>query len=105
MKMKSKIKKTRFNEFLLVRRIDSIIEFKKDLWWDENDYRFFKKSATQEINAIMQKNKSMSWKDSMRLLYQPSHVIMYNEQKYTIIFCLFLFFLFIIFFKKYGMKS
>jgi len=83
--MDTKVKKIRFNEFLLIRTIDSIIDFKKDLWWNEFDYYFFQKSATQEINAIMYKNKSISWKDSMKLLYQPSDVILYNNQKCIII--------------------
>jgi hypothetical protein len=83
--MKSKIKKIRFNEFLLIRNIDSIIDFKKDLWWNEFDYYFFQKSATQEINAIMYKNKSIIRKDAIRLLYQPNDVVIYDEPKCIII--------------------
>jgi len=83
--MKSKIKKIRFNEFLSIRTIDSIIDFKKDLWWNEFDYYFFQKSATQEINTIMYKNKSIIRKDAIQLLYQPNDVVIYDEPKCIII--------------------
>jgi hypothetical protein len=83
--MKSNIKKTRFNEFLLIKVIDSYTQFKKDLWWNEFDYYFFEKSATQEINAIMYKNKSIIRKDAIRLLYQPNDVVIYDEPKCIII--------------------
>ena len=83
--MKSNIKKIRFNEFLLVKVIDSYTQYKKDLWWNEYDYYFFEKSASHEINIMMHKNKSILRKDAVRLLYQPSDVIIYDEPKCIII--------------------
>lgn len=83
--MKSQMKNTRFNENVKIRFIRPLFNFKHILWWNEFDYYFFEKSATQEINAMMYKNKSIIRKDAIRLLYQPNDVVIYDDTKCIII--------------------
>jgi hypothetical protein len=77
-KMKSPMKKTRFNEFLVIRIVDSYKEFKKDLWWNDFDYTTFHKSAFREINLAMRQHNCTLSKDAMKILYQPYYA---NETK------------------------
>jgi hypothetical protein len=71
--MKSKIKKTRFNETDKIRFIHPLFDFKYILWWNYFDYIMFKNSASTEIMLAMEEYDCHNSREAMRILYQPSY--------------------------------
>ena len=71
--MKSKIKKTRFNENVKIRFVHPLKDFKHILWWNYFDYIIFKNSASTEIMLAMDEHDCDNSRDAMRILYQPSY--------------------------------
>jgi hypothetical protein len=65
------MKKLRFNDFLVVRTIESYVQYRNDLWWSDFDYAIFQKSATREIMIAMHQYNCLQSRDAMRMLYQP----------------------------------
>jgi hypothetical protein len=49
-------------------------DVKKDLWWNDNDFLFAKKTANDEINRLMTIHPSMERKYALKLLYQPNNI-------------------------------
>ena len=56
-------------------------DVKKDLWWNDNDFLYAKKTANDEINRLMSIHPSMERKYALKLLYQPNN-ISYNPDNF-----------------------
>ncbi len=67
------MKKTRFNDFLIVRIIPTYFQYKKDLWWEDLDYSIFQYSANKEIKDAMKNYGMRDAKLAATILYQPQY--------------------------------
>jgi hypothetical protein len=56
-------------------------DVKKDLWWNDDDFSYAKKTANDEINRLMTIHPSMERKYALKLLYQPNN-ISYNPENF-----------------------
>jgi hypothetical protein len=68
------IKKVKFNENNKIYLIDFDNNFIFNIWYSENDLVYFKKSAVIEITELMKRHSSMTYKDAIKLLYQPGNI-------------------------------
>jgi len=48
------------------------------LWWNNFDKYYARKLARTEINALLNRDTSMTYKQAVKLLYQPNN-ISYNN--------------------------
>lgn len=55
-----------------------LINFNNDtifnIWYNNNDFAYFKKNAENKIIELMKKHNSMTYKDAIKLLYQPGNI-------------------------------
>jgi hypothetical protein len=49
-------------------------DVKQDLWWNDNDFLYARKSANEEINRLMSIHPSMERKYALKLLFQPNNI-------------------------------
>ena len=70
----SKIKKVRFTESNKIHLIPFENEYIFHIWYSENELLYFKKTAVKEILELIKRHDSMTYKDAIKLLYQPNNI-------------------------------
>ena len=77
---KKKIKKVNFSKDLESTRLipKYEIDLLSYLWWNEFDRYEASKLAFDEISALLTRHPSMTYKQALKLLYQPNN-ISYNK--------------------------
>jgi hypothetical protein len=72
------IKKITFNKLIyviLIPRIEDILDLKKDLWYENDDYTIFINESIQELNTLRKTHPSITLQQARKLLYQPNNII------------------------------
>lgn len=72
------IKKITFNKLayvILIPGNEEILDLKKDLWYEQEDYVNFINESMQELNTLKKTHPSITLQQARKLLYQPNNII------------------------------
>lgn len=83
-KTKNKIKKVNFQNIITVIYIPKYKDVcdAKDIWWNEIDKRSAMIFMNSEINTLMRIHPNMTYKEAMKLLYQPNNIRFYDPKNF-----------------------
>lgn len=73
------MKKIRFNEYFAVYFFENT-NF-SELWYNNHEINSFKISAMKETSDLLSLHKSMTYKQCIKLLYQPGNIC-YDENNF-----------------------
>jgi len=74
------IKKVKFNENNKFHLIKFNNDFLVNLWYNKYELFYFRQTADKEITELMRRHKSITYKDAVKLLYQPENKkVKFNE--------------------------
>ena len=78
-------KRVRFSPFVRVFTNNTFIEIQHmpHLWWSELDKTYACSTMNREIQNLQKKHPTMTFKQAMKLLYQPDNLTRYDPSNFV----------------------